>query len=568
MDITKYILGGKRHPGYVKSVELYDELICHAEGAYPQEAIEARRPSEPDDKKDYRKKIFVPIAKTVITQIKNVVGKIRRSQDWMIEFPQPVTEIPASDGLEEYCRKKLPHYGDIEFWAFGEFIDAYLMGGAYVLVVPENMNKEPNEFYRPMPVIYSPKNVLEANGDIVILKDSGTSYKVIDKDNITTVTVNGGSVQIAEFLHGLPYLPVVKVPGRYYKKYDYFTVNESPIQSVAAYLKEFVREYSDLQAEVVQHIHSETWQWATLSCKMCEVNGISTGRRIDKKTGKTTNVPCDACHGTGAVASSPFTNIVVRPAKKNLDEQPAPIPPKGIIEKNTEIVKIQNERVERHLYKALESLNMHFLLKTPQNQSGYAKDVDAQETQNTVYAMAEDIVWTLDKVIKIICDYRYGGIMGEDERAAMLPNIPVPEKYDLLASVFLLDDIAKASQAKINPSVITAMQIEFIKKKFYYTPNERDRLVEMMRLDPLAGLTEDEKMVRFQNGGTSENAYVISCNISPFIMRAHEEHDTFSLLPYVKQYAILEGYAEELIKETKDISTLVPRETSGMNGMQ
>ena len=91
LDLEKYLIGTKRHPAYKKTVEIYEELKVHADGEYPKDAIEERRPSETEKIKRYRKKIFVPLAKETMSQVFNCISKIRRSSDWVIKFePSPI----------------------------------------------------------------------------------------------------------------------------------------------------------------------------------------------------------------------------------------------------------------------------------------------------------------------------------------------------------------------------------------------------------------------------------------------------------------------------------------------
>lgn len=554
-DLLPYFNGAKRHEGHKESVDLYESLCVHAEGRYPIDAIDKRRPSESEEIKNYRKEIFVPLAKETLSQIFNVAGKIRRSPDWMINFTEVEVPIAKGEGLYEYTMKNYPVFTSLEFWAFSVLMKNYFLdAGALILVEPLQTTVQENEYLKPIPIIFNSPNVLEYDviNNICILKETvkheieETTFIVVTNTHITRWKSSNSNWDKVEYEHGLGRMPIVKMPGRFLKSYKTYQLNESPIQTVAARMKEFVREYSDLQAEVVQHVHSETWQWANLPCKICEVSGISTGKVIDKKSGKR-DKPCTSCHGTGTIASSPYTNMVVRGTKQSMNEQPAPIPPKGIIEKNTAIVTIQDARIERHAYKALESLNLHFLVKTPANQSGYAKDVDGQETQNTVYSWAEDIVWTLDKVFFLTNEYRYRvSITDQEKRNSLLPEIPIPEKYDLLSAMYLIDDLTKANTAKLNPVLINAMQVELVKKRFYYAPDKIDFLVAVLELDPMPGLTEDEKMVRVGNNGVSEINYIITCNIYTLVQKAVIENKGFLQMEKDKQMEILVGYAEEI----------------------
>ena len=140
-------------------------------------------------------------------------------------------------------------------------------------------------------------------------------------------------------------------------------------------LDEAAREYSDLQAEVVQHIHSNMWTIAGQDCPKC--SGIGKV----KKDGQP--VACGDCKGEGVMPMSPYKNITIKRPK--LDDDKIPTPPVGFVEKNTEIVKIQDERISKHYLRALESINMEFLAKTPLNESGKAKEIDKEELNNFIF---------------------------------------------------------------------------------------------------------------------------------------------------------------------------------------
>jgi hypothetical protein len=67
--LEPYIMGKARHEDYDDAVEMYEDLEIHADGEYPGKLIDERRPAESDDIKNYRKKIFVPITKPVVTKV-------------------------------------------------------------------------------------------------------------------------------------------------------------------------------------------------------------------------------------------------------------------------------------------------------------------------------------------------------------------------------------------------------------------------------------------------------------------------------------------------------------------
>ena len=67
-------------------VELAEKLRVHADGKMPRTLITERRPNESDKIKEYREKIYVPITKRTISKVFSSLEKIRRSQDWNVQY--------------------------------------------------------------------------------------------------------------------------------------------------------------------------------------------------------------------------------------------------------------------------------------------------------------------------------------------------------------------------------------------------------------------------------------------------------------------------------------------------
>jgi len=113
--IKNVLLKGQRHHNYDESVKLANYIAVHADGLYPGELIDERRPSESPEIKDYRKKIYKPITKRPVSKIITSLGKIRRSPDWSIQYNQDSvpSAVPQQETLEEYCEKKYPVHKSI-----------------------------------------------------------------------------------------------------------------------------------------------------------------------------------------------------------------------------------------------------------------------------------------------------------------------------------------------------------------------------------------------------------------------------------------------------------------------
>lgn len=111
------------------------------------------------------------------------------------------------------------------------------------------------------------------------------------------------------------------------------------------------------------------------------------------------------------------------------------------------------------------------------------------------------------------------------------------------------EEVGKAKNAKLNATIVNAMEIEFTSKRFINEPQVKDMLELILRLDPLPNVTEDEKMSMLSNKGITLVNYIISSNIHSFVQRALEEDDDFATLELQDQVKVLRGYAQEQIDE-------------------
>ena len=153
----------------------------------------------------------------------------------------------------------------------------------------------------------------------------------------------------------------------------------------------------------------------------------------------------------------------------------------------------------------------------------------------------------IDRVYKMINDYRYANV-DKDKREKQLPKIPVPQKFDLISSNYILQELTSAKNAKVNPSIVSALEIDYANAKFNADDKTKDFMVNIYILNPLAGVAEDDKVLQLQNNGITEKDYIISCNIAGFVKRALKEHDNFPAMQYEEKIKIIEGYADEIIK--------------------
>ena len=563
--IKNYATNKIKYKAYQKANELYEDIRVHAEGDMPKDVIEERRPSESERIKEYREKIYVPITEPTVSKVITSLSKIRRSQDWSIDYdPNNVPKIVSGrpdETLQYYCEKNYPYFKSLTNWTFSVLLKAMLIdANAVEAIWPINLNlPTTTDFYKPFTTIFHSDQVLDfAMDDYAVLLSTDTYiYQDIQQNYregcviyvIDTVYIQrwhqvdtDGTMRIAwSWPHELGYAPFRKVGGVFYKAYDNIFIYKSRIQGMVPRLKEAARIYSDLQAEIVQHVHSDKWLYSQTECRHCNGRGYPEGHKERE---------CSTCHGVGYVSTSPYTNIVLRPPNNVEGQAPIPTPPAGYIQKSDVALMVDriDSQVKDQLREALSAINMEFLAQAPLNQSGTAKEVDKDELNNFVHSVAEDIVAALDWTYMVINEYRYKDLVPDMQtRRSMLPEIPVPEKFDLLSSTLLLDDLAKAKQNGINPVILNELQIEYAGKKFYNDPKVKDELEAIFELDPFPNISDEDKMVRMSNDGITLIDYIISSNIQQFIRRAMEEDEHFASKTMAERKDVIKQYAEEVI---------------------
>lgn len=561
------------HFYYEDAIKIAKEMRVHADGEYPEEAIEGRRPNEPLEVKNYRKEIWVPITEPTMSKVFSSLQKIRRSQDWSIQYTDGgdnFSKIAEEETLQEYTEKNYPFFQSVTNWVFGILLRKYVIDpNAVMLVRPLETIVEENEFLRPFAEVFDSENVIDfKEEDYAVLQNplgvvytengsefDGTSFYVVTTRDIFVYdqvdSKNNFELNLEKsFNHQLGWLPAIKLGGVVTDQSGNNFLYKSRLSGMLPELVEAVREYSDLQASKVLHIYPERWEMTNRECTDCKGTGVMPNPMYNPDDQN--SIPthkCGTCNGFGYEATGPYSKILVKPSTVVEGQQPMPNPPAGYVEKDVEIVRIQDEGVDKHLYKALAAINFEFLHNTPLNQSGTAKEVDKDELNNMVHSIAEDLVRTMDVIFKATALYRYQYLYKAKQILEdMVPTIPVPERFDLLSSTYIREELKTAKESKTNPILINAIELNYASKLFNTDPEVRDRLMLVLELDPLPNVSDDDKMIRLSNKGISLETYVLSCNIHEFVQQALDEDDNFYSLPLKQQKEKVRSYAKAQIE--------------------
>lgn len=562
-ELNAYFKAGMQWYFYKACCDKHDEFLPHSDGKPPLNIIQRQRPNEPDEVREFRIAIWEPITQPTFSSVVSSLSKIRRSSDWSIIYPkEQFGKIREGDELESYCEKNFPYFKSITNWIFGVWLKQYLIdSNAVVLVMPLTDQVEETDYLEPFPQIYNSCDVIDykENEYAVLNIAKGCTYsdehgrakngksmyivtaitiqqwdQIDDKNNFTLAY---------EYPHNLGFVPAFKNGGVVCNSMQNYFLYESRIKGMLPNLNEAIAEYTDLQAGKRLNIYPERWEYTQHECPKCRGVGLIANpiwKAGDPITSR--QVKCGSCVN-GYIPTGPFSKMLLRP--QEIGQQAIPTPPAGYIEKDIEIIRLMSESVDAHIYKAMSAINFQFLAQTPLNQSGTAKEVDKEELNNTVHAIAEDVVAFMDKLYATIAAYRYNKLYSVDEISAMLPTIPVPEHFDLISSQYMQDEIKRSRDAKINPLIISQMEVEFSAKRFAQDPEMNSVVKLIHNLNPLPAATPEEKMAMKSNGTITREDNIISDNIIAYIRRALFENGDFATWELNKQKELLSKYAEE-----------------------
>lgn len=560
------------HIAYQETVDLAESMAIHADGTYPKALIEDRRPNESETVRDYRMKIWKAITSPYINKVLTSLNKIRRSAEWNLAFDESKVSPRISEGesLSDYLTYGFPKFDSITNWAFSLLLRRYIIdANAYVVIMPVSEEIRENEYVEPYPYIFRSEQVIQCSPTYLIVKSDepavysengsthyGDRYYVITETTIERwdqVSKDRRFSMAHEYEHNIGMLPAFKMKSAVKDASGDIIINESRLAPMLPELDEAVREYSDLQAEIVQHVYSEKWEIADSDgdCTVCR------GRKFIEHAGfGERKTPCSHCSASGVEPRGPYTTLFIKQPMGG--DTAVQVPPMGYLEKTTNIVEFQGKNVDKHIFKALAAVNMEFLAERPLAESGISKAYDADETNNFVHSCAEDLVAMLDKVAFFCNEYRYKLIIPDSSaRQAMLPVINVPERFDLFSAKVLEEQLASARTSKLNPVIINAMEVDYANKTFSANPGVGERVSLIITLDPLSGVSEEDKMVMKSVKGITDETYIISCNISSFIDRAIDElGEQFYELSTKEQKVIMSKYAQEQIAHSSTVSTI------------
>lgn len=536
-----------RHPEH--EGKEYLNFLYYSDGEYPEELIDKQRPNEHDVVKKYRKETYQPVFCEVFNRVINALNKIHRADGYYLKYPpQDFPKIAKGENLEDYLTYQFTASKSLMEWAFQVGLKQYVTDANGVCILWANATETTTEYKKPTPfIINSHRIVYSYEGHSVVYideHDKNVYYSIDDYawQKWQKKKRGNGYELVEETIHNLGVFPGFTLGGVVEEEEELGREYESRINGMLPWLNVATIEFSDLRAEITQHIHSTVWVYQDEECPTC--SGVGFLMRGNEK------VPCTngRCKG-GQIPVSPYEILRVRPAKTSMGEVPAPTPPMGYIQKQTEIAELQDKRINEMRYRALAAINMQFLEQLPVAQSGVSKAYDREETNNTFYGIAKDIGRVMTNIAYFCAKWRYSAIYDDATIKTMVPQCVVPNTFDIIGSNMLVEEIKAAKDSSLNDAIQSEMELEFIKKRFPDNVKLQNSMRDAFLLDPASGKTEDEKAMLVSSRLMSKQDAVISTYIHDFIDRAYAENATFYELTKADKMKIMYNYADEKLKE-------------------
>lgn len=576
-DITSYLslLDAKRplrHENYNKSIEHAREMAVHYSGVLPVDLIESYRPNEPKDIQEYRLNVYEPTTKSSADRTLNVLSKIQKSGNSSIDFPEETPNIIEENTLKKYLTIDYPEFKSFDKFLFGVMLKHSIIDpNSLALVKPLRSTENDTDFVQPIIRLFPSRNVVDKWESVyyTILLDEksiikkngreveeGNIYLFITKKNIIK------AIQIEEIEGGKKIYDIIIEYEFDFDKTPAFTLKGDVVEDTFPYCyqsytsgilphwNKAIRLQSDQDAQFVMHAYLERYEMEIECSNGCTYNDDEGYHTVTLKNGSCRM--CQTCQGSGkGNTRSPYG---VTSIKKDMLEENPLFPGATYLEKPIDILAAYKEEINDQINSGFASINMEVLEKVGENQSGKAKLVDRDSLNDFLLKVSDNVFDNLmDNSITMINDWRYGFLPNTDEQ---LPKINKPTSFDIETAKTITESMQNLKGAGATPEAILLLQVDLIDKIFPNDQNKREFHKLSIKLDPLAGLSAEEKESVVLSQGTSQLSYIISSNTSQYIIRAIEENPDFLTLPFKDQESKMEEFAKQEI-QTQQRTNLV-----------
>lgn len=556
-----------------------EQLEWHFEDEYPDELLRAQHPSEEEWMKEYRKRRWQPVTKTLTGRVYNFLQKIQQADDFKIRWETDYTKTGIaekvgneSNTLKAYVTDMMPRIPNLETWLFNVFLKTYLQdANSIVLVLPnfEDFVENPREtitldWSRPFPQIIETEDLIYENEEWVLFEveewkdDNGKEwcqYMAVTTEGLFLFRqtklireIDPFEVYFIGFDFGR--LPVIKTGNVIYEEEDGHLIYDSVLAPCLPAWNEVLYRTDDLNVLYAIHALPQKWALKLSPCKTCNGTGESYNSKHEK-------VSCGKCSGSGRASSSPFGLLEInidRVSAINPNPIVPPIPPAGYIERPTDAVKLFQEDIIYKEFQGLKAIGLEMLGQIPANQSGIAKEYDRKELNTFCFSVSVHLSTVYEKVCFHILTQRYrplfdSGLMTEEKVYNALPKVTIPTDFDVMTSSAISTMLTEARRSSYNPIIIHGLESDYVEKLYGENSPQKYFLKVNNALDPLPFKSTDEKVMLVAQGGCTKKDFVLSSNLTSFIMQLTEANPEWMKKSLEEQRLDVERLAADKLAE-------------------
>lgn len=564
------ISNGKRHDCYEECCEHAEEMSWHLYGVKPVKLLERTRPNEDPEIKDYRLENYEPITKSAADKAVHIVSKIFNPNLYSIRWRD---KTPSSEELKKYTLEYYPSYNSIVNFLKDVLLRKMLAdpNGVAVVTVDAVPYLE-SERLEPVLKVYGSKAIYYFDEDHYLIstkieEEKFYYFDYYDKERTISfyafIKQNGGNkdlvtVEEKNYQYDFTEIPVWKLRGMSESLDNGEIIFKSYFSSAVPYWNNAITHESDVFASYIRHMYPQRYELTEVCSYKMQYEGINypcrTGHINHPKFGQ---IDCPHCSGTGYNPVGPYG--VYQYTKEKLSESgPLGVDPVGYITVPTDATKMLEERAQRMIREGMWSINMDVEDEVGENQSGIAKVIDRSAQYDTLYNIGSVVFDVHLTNFYYFANKLMFGVEAVSSNLGRnvdknLPEVNKPTKFDIGSVTELIHDLKAAKEAGVDGDIIQVKQIELTSRDLTTNPDLKHFTVLLLELDPLPGMSQTDIDRNVSRGYVRKVDAVIHFNKKAFVERAIRENPDFVKMEREDQIALLEQYAEELIKENKPV---------------
>ena len=461
-----------RHGNYDVCCSHADDMAIHIYGKVPTKLLDITRPNEEPAIKAYRLSVYQPKTKSTANKALSIVSKIFNPSLFTIRWKD---QNSNSEKLEDYCMEFYPAFNSVLVFMQEVAMPKMIADPNGVMAVkPINLVIPDTERVEPLAIIYGSKNIwhFDYESCLVLLKQERDEVKksdvyrfeFYDKTNIIQFTLeklSSGEITIeetAKYAHGCKSMPLWQLRGSPEAQDDGTVIYKSFFEPATPYWNDAIGHESDLKGAFQLHMHPFRYAYVE-ECKHIYQNQRCQHGTIKMPDGAA--ITCPSCNGTGysGGSSSPYGMMLINrdktPGTNDAGNFPVPM---GYINQPTEPTDLLDKYVDKQHKKGLDALSMDILDKIGENQSGIAKVIDRGELYDFLARIATVVFDVhLNNIFYYFNALMFGVSDGEKAKGN-LPTVVKPVQFDISSTFELVEQLAQAKKAGLNPNYLKAAQ--------------------------------------------------------------------------------------------------------------